>query len=313
MPRRLPSLNGLKAFEAAARHESFTKAAEELCVTPGAVSHQVKALEAELGVKLFKRERQRLIITDAGRRYLEVVREALDRIAAGTEQLQQRERAGVLTISTSPNFAGKWLVHRLGRFGEAHPNIELRVSAKPHHIDFAREDIDLAIRHSEGPASGLHCTRLCTEEQFPVCSPKLLMGRRPLKVPADLARHTLLHVDDHRDWTKWLDALGVKTVDPAKGPVMNAPMAIDAAIECQGVAMARTALAAWDLIGRRLVRPFELRLPAAFAYWIVCPKASAQLPKIVAIREWLLAEAGHDTRMLKRLDGPLTNRSAPTS
>ena len=305
MPRRLPSLNGLKAFEAAARHESFTKAAEELCVTPGAVSHQVKALEAELGFKLFKRERQRLIITEAGRRYLEVVREALDRIAAGTEWIQQRERAGALTISTSPNFAAKWLVHRLGRFAEAHPNIELRVSAKPHHVDFAREDIDLAVRHMDGPTSGLECTRLCTEEQFPVCSPTLLTGRRSLKVPADLSRHTLLHVDDYRDWTRWLDRLGVKGVDPTKGPVMNqASMAIDAAIEGQGVAMARTALAAWDLIGRRLVRPFELRLPALFAFWIVCPKATAQLPKIVAIREWLLAEAAADTRMLKRLDGP---------
>jgi LysR family transcriptional regulator, glycine cleavage system transcriptional activator len=313
VPRRLPSLNGVKAFEAAARHESFTRAAEELCVTQGAVSHQVKALEAELGVKLFKRERQRLIITEAGRRYLEVVREALDRIAAGTERLQQRERAGVLTISTSPNFAGKWLVHRLGRFAELHPNIELRVSAKPHHVDFAREDIDLAVRHSEGPTSGLDCTRLCTEEQFPVCSPTL-MGRRSLKVPADLSRHTLLHVDDHTDWTRWLDRLSIKSVDPTKGPVMNqASMAIDAAIEGQGVAMARTALAAWDLIGHRLVRPFELRLPAPFAYWIVCPKATAQLPKIVAIRKWLLAEAEADTRMLKRLDGPRTIRFAPTS
>jgi LysR family glycine cleavage system transcriptional activator len=302
--RRLPSLNGLKAFEAAARHESFTKAAEELCVTQGAVSHQVKALEAEVGVTLFKRERQRLIITEAGRRYLEVVREAFDRIAAGTERLQQRERAGVLTISTSPNFAGKWLVHRLGRFAEVHPNIELRVSAKPHHVDFAREDIDLAVRHSEGPTRGLESTRLCTEEQFPVCSPTLLTGRRSLKVPADLARHRLLHVDDHRDWTKWLDELGIKGVDPTKGPVMNATMAIDAAIEGQGVALARTALAAWDLIGRRLVRPFELRLPASFAYWIVCPKAIAQLPKIVAVREWLLAEAAADKRMLNKLDGP---------
>src|SRR5262245_45834998 len=178
MPRRLPPLNALKAFEAAARHESFTRAAEELCVTQGAVSHQVKALEAELAIKLFNRERQRLVITDAGRSYLEIVRDALDRIAAGTERLLQRQRAGVLTISTSPNFAAKWLVHRLGRFAEAHPTIELRVSAALHHVDFAREDIDLAVRHSEGPASGLHNTRLCTEELFPVCSPRLLEGRK---------------------------------------------------------------------------------------------------------------------------------------
>src|SRR6202163_4463424 len=147
MPRRLPQLNALKAFEAAARHESFTKAAEDLCVTQGAVSHQVKALEAELGVKLFNRERQRLVITEAGRSYLEVVRDALDRIAAGTERLLQRQTAGSLTVSTSPNFASKWLVHRLGRFAEAHPSIDLRISASLHHVDFAREDIELAIRH----------------------------------------------------------------------------------------------------------------------------------------------------------------------
>src|SRR3954451_14312871 len=123
MARRLPPLNGLKAFEASARHESFTKAAEELCVTQGAVSHQVKALEAELGIRLFQRERQRLVITDAGRSYLETVRDAFDRIAAGTEQLLQRQSGGVLTVSTSPNFAAKWLVHRLGRFAELHPGV----------------------------------------------------------------------------------------------------------------------------------------------------------------------------------------------
>jgi LysR family transcriptional regulator, glycine cleavage system transcriptional activator len=146
MPRRLPALNALKAFEAAARYESFTGAAEELCVTQGAVSHQVKALEAELGVKLFNRERQRLIITEAGRAYLSVVRDAFDRIASGTERLLQRQNSGAPTVSTSPNFAAKWLVHRLGRFAEAHPNIDLRVSASLHHVDFAREDVDLAIR-----------------------------------------------------------------------------------------------------------------------------------------------------------------------
>src|SRR5499433_3038721 len=131
--RRLPPLNALKAFEAAARHESFTQAAEELFVTQGAVSHQVKALEAELGVKLFNRERQRLIITEAGRQYLAVVRDALDRIAVGTERLVHRQTSGALTISTSPDFAAKWLVHRLGRFADSHPEIDLRISATSHH------------------------------------------------------------------------------------------------------------------------------------------------------------------------------------
>src|SRR5436190_16376098 len=146
MLRRLPPLNALKAFEAAARSESFTRAAEELYVTQGAVSHQVKALEATLGVKLFNRERQRLVITEAGREYLAVVRDALDRIALGTERLVQRQTSGVLTVSTSPDFAAKWLVHRLGRFADAYPAIDLRISASLHHVDFAREDVDLAVR-----------------------------------------------------------------------------------------------------------------------------------------------------------------------
>ena len=301
MPRRLPALNALKAFEAAARYESFTRAAEELCVTQGAVSHQVKALEAELGIKLFNRERQRLVITDAGRAYLAVVRDAFDRIANGTERLLQRQSAGALTVSTSPNFASKWLVHRLGRFAEAHPSIDLRVSASLHHVDFAREDVDLAIRHGEGLAAGLHITRLCAEELFPVCSPKLLRSRQGLRKPADLSRHTLLHVDDRQDWSNWLEAAGCKTVDLSRGPVINqASMAIDAAVDGQGVALARTALAAWDLIGGRLVRPFAMALPVSYGYWIVGPKATSSLPKIETFRKWLLVEAAADARRLQK-------------
>src|SRR6516162_7357876 len=149
MPRRLPPLNALKAFEAAARHESFTQAAEELCVTQGAVSHQVKALEAAIGIKLFNREHQRLKITEAGREYLTVVRDALDRIALGTEQLVQRQNSGALTVSTSPDFAAKWLVHRIGRFAATYTDIDLKISATMHHVDFAREDVDLAVRHGD--------------------------------------------------------------------------------------------------------------------------------------------------------------------
>jgi LysR family glycine cleavage system transcriptional activator len=302
MPRRLPALNALKAFEAAARYESFTRAAEELCVTQGAVSHQVKALEAELGLKLFNRERQRLVITEAGRSYLNVVRDAFDRIANGTERLLQRQNAGVLTVSTSPNFAAKWLVHRLGRFAEAHPSIDLRVSASLHHVDFAREDVDLAIRHGNGQAPGLHVTRLCAEELFPVCSPKLLQGSYSLRAPADLSRHTLLHVNDRQDWRNWLETAGAEHVDVSRGPILNqASMAIDAAIDGQGVALARSALAAWDAIAGRLVRPFAFALPATFSYWIVCPKATAKLPKIAAFTDWLLAEAGDDVRRLEKL------------
>src|SRR5499427_965521 len=195
MPRRLPALNALRSFEAAARHESFTRAAEELCVTQGAVSHQVKALEQELGIKLFNRERQRLAMTNSGREYLAVVRDALDRIALGTERLMQRQSSGALTISTSPDFAAKWLVHRLGRFAEACPGIDLRVSATMHHVDFAREEVDLAVRHGDGSWAGLHVERLCAEHLFAVCSPKLVTGRRHLSKPSDVLKFPLMHLE----------------------------------------------------------------------------------------------------------------------
>jgi LysR family glycine cleavage system transcriptional activator len=302
MPRRLPQLNALKAFEAAARHVSFTRAAEELCVTQGAVSHQVKALEAELGIKLFNRERQRLIITDAGRDYLTVVREAFDRLAMGTERLVQRQSSGMLTVSTSPDFAAKWLVHRLGRFAEAHPAIDLRVSATMHHVDFAREDVDIAVRHGDGDWPGLHVTRLCAEHLFAVCSPDLAVR---LKRPGDLLKLPLLHLDDRSAWSAWFSAAGITDMDAMHGPIVNrASMLIDAAADGQGVALARTTLAAWDLIHKRLVRPFGVALPLAKSYWIVCSKATAALPKLLAFRDWLLAQARDDARRLDVLAAP---------
>jgi LysR family glycine cleavage system transcriptional activator len=292
-------LNNLKAFEAAARHESFTRAAEELCVTQGAVSQQVKALEAGLGIKLFNRERQRLIITEAGRDYLTIVRDALDRIAVGTERLLQRQSAGVLTVSTSPDFAAKWLVHRLGHFAEAHAGIDLRVSATLHHVDFAREEVDLAVRHGDGNWPGLETVQLSAERLFAVCSPKLLSGRRRLEKPADLLKFPLIHLDSRSDWANWLREVGVDDGEVVHGPVLNrASMVIDAAINGQGIALARTTLAAWDLLNGRLVRPFPDSLPLSKTYWIICPKATSNVPKIVTFRNWLLSEAAEDARRL---------------
>src|SRR3954470_19693180 len=203
MRPRLPPLNALKAFEAAARHESFTRAAEELCVTQGAVSHQVKGLEAELAVKLFNRERQRLIITEAGRDYLSVVRDALDRIAAGTERLLQRQSTDLLTRRPSPDFAAKWLVHRLGHFAEAHSGIDLRVSATLHPVDFAREEVDLAVRHGDGNWPGLDTVQLSGEQLFAVCSPTLLATRRRRVTPAEFLKFPLIHLDNREEWTRW--------------------------------------------------------------------------------------------------------------
>ena len=301
MPRQLPPLNALRAFEAAARSESFTRAAEELCVTQGAVSHQVKLLEAALGIKLFNREHQRLVITGAGREYLNVVRDALDRIAAGTERIVQRQNTGVLTVSTSPDFAAKWLVNRLGRFAEAHPGIDLRVSATMHHIDFVREEVDVAVRHGDGNWSGLVAVRLCTEQLFPVCSPRLMSGRNRIAKPSDLLKFPLLHLEDRKAWSNWFDAAGVDA-EMSHGLVLNrASMLIDAAVNGQGVALARTALAAWDLINGRLVKPFDLALKLSKIYWIVCPKATSMQPKIVTFRDWLLAEAADDARRLRKI------------
>jgi LysR family glycine cleavage system transcriptional activator len=299
MLRRLPPLNALKAFEAAARSESFTRAAEELHVTQGAVSHQVKALEATLGIKLFNRERQRLAITEAGREYLAVVRDALDRIAVGTDRLVQRQTSGVLTVSTSPDFAAKWLVHRLGRFAQSHPEIDLRVSASAHRVDFVREEVDLAIRHGDGKWPGLDAVRFCSEQLFPVCSPKLVSGRNRIATAADLLKFPLLRLDDWKTWARWFEAAGV--ADPvAHGPALNsASMLIDAAVDGQGIALARTALAAWDLINGRLVRPIDVSLRMSNTYWIVCPQVTSSVPKIATFRDWLLAEAADDARRLK--------------
>ena len=301
MRRRLPPLNALKAFEAAARSESITRAAEELSVTQGAVSQQVKALEATLGVKLFSRERQRLVITEAGREYLAVVRDALDRIAVGTERLAQRQSSGTLTVSTSPDFAAKWLVYRLGRFAESHPDIDLRVSATADRIDFAREDVDLAVRHGDGNWVGLHVVRLCPEQLFPVCSPKLVSGRKRITKASDLLKFPLLRLDDWKTWMRWFEAAGV-TDAVAHGPILNrASLLIDAAVDGQGVALARTVLAAWDIINGRLVRPIDVSLKMSNTYWIVCPKVTSSVPKIATFRNWLLAEAAEDARRLNLL------------
>jgi LysR family transcriptional regulator, glycine cleavage system transcriptional activator len=301
MARRLPPLNGVKAFEAAARNESFTRAAEELSVTQGAISHQVKALETTLGLKLFHRERQRLILTEAGRDYLTIIRDALDQIAAGTERLLQRQQSGVLTVSTSPDFAAKWLVNRLGRFSEKHPGVDLRVSATTHYVDFARDDVDVAVRHGDGNWPGLDVQRLYSERLFPVCSPKLVVGRNRIRKAADLLKFPLLRLEDTKNWMRLFEAAGVKA-NVGPGPVLNrASMLIDAAIDGQGIALARTALAAWDLVKGRLVRPIDTSLRMANTYWIVSPRAASDVPKIAAFRNWVLAEAAEDTRRLKAL------------
>ncbi len=291
MARRLPPLNALRAFEAAARHLSFTKAAQELNVTQAAISHQVKALEERLGVVLFRRLNRALLLTDAGQSFLPPLREAFDQIANATERLHAHDARRTLTITTLPSIAAKWLVPRLGRFREAHPDIDVRIDASLHLTDFARENVDAALRYGRGKWHGTRSDRLMTEDFFPVCNPALLEGEHPLREPSDILHHTLLHDDSRTDWTMWFLAAGIEGGEPTRGPAFtDSSLVLQAAVDGQGVALGRSALAAADLAAGRLVRPFDLSLEAKYAYYLVCPQATAESPKIASFRAWLLAE-----------------------
>lgn len=295
MARRLPPLNAVRAFEAAARHLSFTKAAEELHVTQAAISHQVKALEEYLGLKLFRRLNRALVLTEEGQTYLPPVKRIFDQLYEATRRLAENEARGKLTVSVLPSLAARWLVPRLGRFREAHPDIDVRVAPATHLVDFVREEVDVGIRYGRGRYPGLRVDRLMTEDIMPVCSPALLTGPKSLKEPRDLKYHTLLHDEGHGEWRTWLLAAGVNDVDATRGTVfMDSSMLIEAAATGQGVALARGALAADDLASGRLVRPFDVNIPAEYAYYVVCPEVTADQPKVVAFREWLLKEAGQN-------------------
>ena len=226
MADRLPPLSALRTFEAAARHLSFTRAADELHVTQAAVSHQIKALEEHLGARLFRRLNRRLLLTDDGQLLMPSVRRAFDELAAGVERVRERCCGGTFTISTTPSIAANWLAARLGRFQALRPEFEIRLMATPRLIDFAREGVDCGIRYGFGDWPGLRAERLFGAALTPVCSPRLLAGPEPLKVPADLARHTLLHaLDDMDDWRLWLRAAGVVGVDPQRGPKFELALA----------------------------------------------------------------------------------------
>ncbi len=292
MPRRLPPLNALRAFEAAGRHLSFTRAAGELNVTQAAISHQVKGLEERLGLKLFHRRNRALVLSEAGQLYLPPLTGAFDGLAAATDRLLARDSAGTLAVSVLSSFAATWLVPRLKRFRQIQPEIDVRLSASDHLVDFAREDVDLAIRYGRGGWPGLRAQRFLTEDVFPVCSPKLLEGPHPLRRPADLRHHTLLHDDMRESWRMWLMAAGVDGIDSERGPgFSDSSMVIRAAVDAQGVALGRSALAADELAAGRLVKPFEISLRTDYAYYIVCPEATADRPKVRAFQDWLLSEA----------------------
>ena len=295
----LPSTMALRAFEVSARRLNFTHTASELNLTQGAVSHQIHELETRLGVALFERRGRGLALSAAGERYLPFVQDALDRLRAGGRALQANGSDSTLTVSLSPPFAAKWLVPRLGAFLAAHPDLDLRISAAPQHVTFLGDGIDMAIRHGNGDWPDLHVTRLWTEEIFPVCSPALLANSPPLQNIADLANHVLIHDRSRSGWTNWLDSVGADTsgIDLDRGPGFNdTSLAIDAAVAAQGVALSRSALVAGDLAAGRLVQPLRETQPAPFAYWIVCPQASAEAANIARFRNWLLEEAASDAK-----------------
>ena len=301
MTQRLPPLNALRAFEAAGRHLSFTKAAEELHVTPAAVGHQVKVLEDYLGVQLFRRLTRAIALTDAGQDLLPGLRDGFVRIEEAVERLRGLEERGVLNVSAAQSLMAKWLVPRLDRFHKAYPDIDLRIFSTGRLVDFARDDVDVAVRYGLGNWPGLRVDLLRTEEMFPVCSPALLEGPHPLKTPDDLRHHTLLHDalyksifgDAAPDWSTWLEAAGVRDIDATHGTALSPwSMVIQAAIDGQGVALGGSVIVEADLADGRLVKPFALTIPVDYAYYIVCPETAAERPKVAAFRKWIMEEAG---------------------
>ena len=301
MRQRLPSLNALRAFEAAGRHMSFSRAAEELHVTPAAIGQQVRALESYLGEALFVRLNRSVELTVAGQALLPGLGDGFDQLARTVEAFYRRTVRRPLTVSVEPNFGAKWLVRRLDRFRERHPGIEIRLDATSRVVDFGREVVDLAIRYGDGNYPGLRCDVLFEEEVFPVCSPVLLEGPRPLKHPEDLQSHTLLRQEwspyesTWPDWAMWLRAAGVENVDPTQGPEFSwgsYGLMMDAALAGQGVALAGSVLAADDIEAGRLVRPFALSMHQSLRYYVVGPEATADEPMTVAFREWVSSEAG---------------------
>jgi len=295
MPRCLPPLNALPSFEAVARHLSFSRAADELHVTHGAVSRAVRNLEDQLGVQLMIRATRSARLTPIGASYAAEIRDVLERLAAATSAATGQS-SGILSVSTIDSFAARWLMPRLFRFRQAHGDIDVRVAVSERLADFISDGIDIAIRCGGGQYPGLSAELLMEEDHFPVCSPRLLGGKYPLRTPADLACHTLLHDVFTVDWAIWLHSAGIYNVDPHRGPTfLSSDHAIQAAIRGEGVVLGRSALVADDLAAGRLVRPFELSLPAGFAYYVVCPPRALKRPNVKAFRDWLMAEARSHT------------------
>jgi len=290
MARRLPPLSALRPFEAAARLESFSQAAAELHLTHGAVSHQVRALEEHLGTPLFARHGKRVTLTAAGRTFAERVRASLDELSAAAEALRAR-REDRLTLSVLPSFASRWLMPRLIRFMERHPQLEVNVVASSNLVNFAAEEVDIAIRFGRGPWPPLACEMFLEDEYFPVASPKMNRGKLP-KAPADLLRPDLRIIREDRDyWPYWFKAAGVRFEDRVRGPLFNdSTYSLQAAARGEGIALARRSIVEEDLERGVLKRLFTLSVPSVERYWFVAPKESFEAPNVRAFREWVKEE-----------------------
>jgi LysR family glycine cleavage system transcriptional activator len=299
----LPSLTGLRAFEAAARLLSFQKAARELSITPTAVSHRIRRLETEIGTALFHRKPRKVTMTDAALLLLPDVQAAFQRLEMAARRLKETSAEGVLTVSTVPSFAVKWLVQRLASFQRDNPGIDVRISTDMALSDFRGDGVDIAIRYGRGNWPGLCVDKLMTEDWHPVCARELVTGTPPLGDPADLANHTLLHIAAYPDdWERWLTMAGHAGVRAARNLYFDDTMtALQAAIDGLGVALGRRAFTERDLAAGRLVDPFDIHLPQDTAFYVVAPEHNVALPKVAAFRNWILAEAANgDLTALRR-------------
>ena len=298
MNKRLPSLNALRALEAVGRHMSLTRAAEELHVTPAAVSHQIRLLEKDLGVNLFERKGRTIVPTPAALAGMEELRRGFDHVAEGVRRMRENRTGPLLKVTSETTFAGNWLVPRLAGFRSRYPDLDVLIDASDRLADFEREEFDIGIRWGGGSYPGLVAEKLFDEEVFPVCHHTLLQGEHAIREPADLCRHTLIHLDwpsekgDWPTWGEWLEAAGVDTVNARRGLHFTVHShALRAAVDAQGIVLTTPLLVDSDLKSGLLVEPFGLRLPTGTQTYVVYRERNSDETSIRAFREWLFEEA----------------------
>ncbi len=295
MAAHIPPMQALRAFDATARAQSLSRAAEALSLTHGAISHQIKGLEADLGVRLVERAGRGIRLTDAGARFATRIRSALTEIADAVREVSERRNPRHLGVSVLPSFAARWLLPRIGHFIARHPDIDLDVNSNAGLADFAREDIDVAIRWGLGDWPGVVAELLMDDAYFPVCSPRYAKGRLP-RTPADLASHTLLRADDEM-WKSWFDAAGLDWPEPTRGTVFNdSALMLQAAADGQGIALARSSLIGNDLHNGILVRLFDVVYRGPRKLFLVYPPRAASAAKVGYFRAWLQDEVAADAK-----------------